>query len=193
MDYNTCVKYYQNLPQNIRQESEKRSCFVDELFYDWIIEYDLKYIIEVGSYYGRNTLFMAAAVSQINGHIISIDINNKYLNYAQSLIDNAGLNNHVTFICGDSISIFPKIIKQYKWNFAFIDGKHDFMHSCLESLLIWYHMPRGIIVLDDVKSLHDDGKDDGGVPLCADVLQAKIISSKDYCLGIITKNIDIEE
>jgi len=81
-------------------------------------------ILELGTYCGYSTIWLAKALSSGNGIIKTIECNETYANIAQKNIKNAGLQNKVKILRGDAAELLNKLIleKEEPFDMIFIDA-----------------------------------------------------------------------
>jgi Methyltransferase domain len=116
--------------------------------------------LEIGTFIGLSTVFLAAALARNDGTLDTIDpglpeqgwgendeIRNAHL-VAEMFIREAGLEN-VTFLKGRSYDILPT--RQHRYDFAYIDGDHNYHTVVLDFILVDSMLDMGgLIVLDDI-------------------------------------------
>jgi predicted O-methyltransferase YrrM len=129
-----------------------------------IAEQGAKNALEIGTLFGFSTLFLAEAVAKAGGHLDTIDVRYKKRTWndgrevedihevAERLVGEAGLADSVTFHAGYSTNILPKLIEGgNKYDFALIDGSHQFEVALLDFICV-DRMLRvgGHVAIDDV-------------------------------------------
>lgn len=116
--------------------------------------------LEIGTFIGLSTVFLAAALARNDGTLDTIDprlpeqrwgendeIRNAHL-VAETFIREAGLEN-VTFLKGRSYDVLPTRPRRY--DFAYIDGDHNYHTVVLDFILVDSMLDiGGLIVLDDI-------------------------------------------
>jgi len=82
-----------------------------------------KRILEIGTFYGYSTLWLAKAVPD-DGLVISLELTEKFVTMAQSNIANAGLTSRVKLLQGDATKLLKKLIadKTEPFDMIFIDA-----------------------------------------------------------------------
>lgn len=155
-------EFLATLPRKQLEEIGARSCTHHDYIYNCVSELRSRCAIEVGTFRGLNSLYIAAACEETNDLLYTININHREVECAKNLIRSAGLTN-VEFFVGDSINVL-RAIDCISFDFAFIDGNHSYRYSHEEFTLIRRGMKKGIILLDDANYIHPDGQYDGGVP-----------------------------
>ena len=68
-----------------------------------------KMILEIGTSYGYSTLWMAEAAAKTGGKVVTLEIDEKKVAYAQSQIAKAGLSDVVEFYLGDALNILTDL------------------------------------------------------------------------------------
>ena len=91
-----------------------------------------KLILEVGTSYGYSTLFLADAVKQYGGRIVSLELQEYKQNYARDRLNEAGLNSTVEYYSGDAIKLITKLDEPV--DFALIDIWKELYVNVLEVL-----------------------------------------------------------
>jgi len=96
-----------------------------------------KRILEIGTYYGYSTMWLAKAVPQ-NGQVISIELSERFLNIAQENINAAGFSNKVLLLHGDAAEVLSTLVqdKTEPFDMIFIDAHKpsypQYLKLCLE-------------------------------------------------------------
>lgn len=62
-------------------------------------------ILELGTSYGYSTLFLADAAKACGATVVSVDVDAAKQDYAQQMLERAGLAEHVEFRCGDALEV----------------------------------------------------------------------------------------
>lgn len=129
-----------------------------------IAEHGAKDALEIGTLFGFSTLFLAEALTEIGGHLDTIDVRYKKRTWndgrevedihevAERLVGEAGLADSVTFHAGHSTNILPTLIEVgNEYDFALIDGSHQFEVALLDFICV-DRMLRvgGHVAIDDV-------------------------------------------
>lgn len=179
-------KRYNSLPKSLRVKVERRTSLCHSFLYNMVAKNNFRHAIEVGTFMGKNTIYLAAAVEEGGGEVSTINISLEEINIARELANKVGLSRSINFIHGDSLKVLPRILSVNNIDFGFIDGLHDYRHSFAEYNYIKDALTPGsaAIVIDDVSAVHNDGKHDGGVPRTATEVKAQIVSLCDTKVGI---------
>jgi predicted O-methyltransferase YrrM len=121
--------------------------------YDFIIEKNYKYGLEIGTFTGYSALWMGLALKKTGGRLITIEIDKGYGQVAQQNIRKAGLENVIDSRINDAFEEIPKI--EGKFDFVFIDAwKPDyvkFLHLLKDRI-----SPGGAIIAHNVKNYARD-------------------------------------
>lgn len=80
---------------------------------------EAKKILEIGTYRGITTLFMAEAIQDLNGEVITIDIKN----YAETNFEKSTFKNLIRYKIGNSQKILSK--SNMNFDLIFIDADHS--------------------------------------------------------------------
>ncbi|MCL2545832.1 MAG: O-methyltransferase [Oscillospiraceae bacterium] len=82
-----------------------------------------KRILEIGTFCGYSTIWLAKAVAD-GGIVISLECDESYANIAKKNIDSAGLSNQATVLTGDAINLLNQMIaaKEEYFDMIFIDA-----------------------------------------------------------------------
>jgi hypothetical protein len=151
--------------------------------------------LEIGTFIGLSTVFLAEALARNNGTLDTIDprlpdqrwgekdrIQNAYL-VAEMFVREAKLSN-VTFLEGRSYDVLP--IRQRRYDFAHIDGDHNYHAVVLDFILVDSMLDvGGMVVLDDVGKRVANRADTAGGP---NRLLPHIFASGRYSIEIISNN-----
>ena len=109
-----------------------------------------KRILEIGTFYGYSTMWLAKAVPD-DGLVMSLEFCELFVNMAQKNIDDAQLSNKVTLLFGDAAASLKKLIadKTEPFDMIFIDAHKPSYPEYLElSLLL--SRPGTVICGDNV-------------------------------------------
>lgn len=144
-------------------------------------------VVEVGTYMGKSAVCMAMAVRPFGGQVRSINVSKEEIGVARELASLAGLDN-IEFIAGSSLDVLPRILPSSDFGMVFVDGYHDYTHSMQESRMALNHIRQdcGILILDDVANVHNEGRHDGGVPRTVKEIKAEVVSRSRSTFGIVT-------
>lgn len=104
-------------------------------------------ILEIGTAIAYSTIWLAWAVASRDGHVTTIEINDRRAATALQNIKKAGLEERITLIKGHAVDIVPQLQEIY--DFIFIDaakGQYGWFFQQLYPRL----KPGGILVSDNV-------------------------------------------
>lgn len=108
-----------------------------------------KNVLEIGCANGYSTIWLADAVCQNKGKIISIDFSRPSLHQAKVNLEKVGLSNIVDFYFDDALKRISKIKSPKKFDFVFVDGQKkqywDFWLAIRGRL-----SDKAVVVFDDV-------------------------------------------
>jgi predicted O-methyltransferase YrrM len=82
-----------------------------------------KNVLEIGCANGYSTIWLADAVHQNGGKVVTIDFSKPSLQSAKDNMTKAGLLEVVDFYFGDALEIIPTITTPKKFDFIFVDGE----------------------------------------------------------------------
>jgi len=184
MKLDTLIDKYTELPLAIRSELNRRSSPMTTYLYELIASNGFVRALEIGTFKGRNSLFMAAALQETHGTLTTVNINSKELQQAQDLLEGTFEIDNVNFIESDSLS-YLKGLKHSFFDIVFIDGNHSYNYSKKEFDLVRpLLMNSSIVILDDAGYIHPDSKGDGGVPRTVKEIGAIPIQIKDKLIAV---------
>jgi predicted O-methyltransferase YrrM len=67
-----------------------------------IREMPARTVLEIGSSYGYSTVWLARAASHVGGYVVSLEMHQHKIDFAQQMLERAGLADCVRFIAGDA-------------------------------------------------------------------------------------------
>ena len=151
--------------------------------------------LEIGTFIGLSTVFIAAALARNDGTLDTVDprrpdqrwgekdkIQNAYL-VAEMFVREAELAN-VTFLKGLSYDLLPE--RQRRYDFAHIDGDHNYHAVVLDFILVDSMLDvGGLVVLDDVGKKIATREDTDGGP---NRLLPHIFASGRYRIEVASAN-----
>src|SRR5215218_7095368 len=59
-------------------------------------------MLEIGCAYGYSTMWLAKAARDVDGLVISLELHQSKVDYAQTMLEKAGLAEYVRFVVGDA-------------------------------------------------------------------------------------------
>lgn len=120
-----------------------------EFYFKLINYFDYRYVVELGTSLGLNTLYLAKAGNQPT--VFSIEGSAALQTYARELINRQGVKN-VQLVSGSFDDQFPLVLKQLPaLDFLLVDGNHTY-----EATLRYFNMAlpfvheRTLMVFDDI-------------------------------------------
>lgn len=173
---------------------------VCETYFELIRANGYRNVLEIGTLYGQSTLFLAEAVSALNGHVTTVDLRlpervwsdkQKIVNIhevAERFVNEAGFSDIVTFRPGDSNEVLPQLARERKtFDFILIDGSHEYPVALLDFLNSDRLLTRGgTIALDDVGPRTARNEKLNGGP---NRLLPMIFSSGRYEIDMVNANV----
>ena len=154
------------LPTDLKTDIARRSVSLSKqrMLYHCVHENGFENVIEIGTFKGCTSLYLAAACEEQGGTLYTINIRGDELSIARDVAGKCGIRN-IEFILGDSLELLPGLVERIGYQFVFIDGKHNYKYAFGEYELTQKHLARpGAIVFDDASYVHSDSQQDGGVP-----------------------------
>jgi predicted O-methyltransferase YrrM len=104
-------------------------------------------ILELGCAYGYSTLWLADAARVTGGRVVSLELSEKKIAYAQEQLTSAGLLEYVEFHAGDARAILPALAGPF--DLVLLDLWKNLYSPCLEL----FHpklAPGALIVADNM-------------------------------------------
>jgi len=145
-DYLKELKLY-GIKENIPNVTEKGGQFLNML----VRISKSQNILEIGSANGYSTIWLADAVRQNGGKMVTIDFSKPTYNSAKFNLNKACLSEFVNFYFGNALDIIPKINEPKLFDFVFVDGEKRSYWNFWE--VIESHLAENaIIVFDDILS-----------------------------------------
>lgn len=112
-----------------------------------VIGRQAKTVLELGTSYGYSTLFLADAARECGARVVSVDVDPAKQNYANQMLDRAGLGDRVEFRCGDAVSLLTG--DPGPWDVVLLDVWKDMYVPCFETIYPAL-AEEGIIVSDNM-------------------------------------------
>lgn len=106
-----------------------------------------KTALEIGCANGYSTIWLAEALSQNQGKLISIDFSLPSLNQAKKNLEKVELADFVDFKFGDALKILPQL--DQKFDFVFLDAQKGNYHLFWELIKTKIHAD-SVVIVDDV-------------------------------------------
>ena len=67
-----------------------------------IREMPARTVLEIGSSYGYSTVWLARAAKHVGGYVVSLEMHQHKIDFAQQMLERAGLGEYVRFVAGDA-------------------------------------------------------------------------------------------
>lgn len=109
--------------------------------------------LEIGTSNGYSTLWLADAVRQTGGHVVSIDISAEKHALADANLRRAGLREYVTLLTGDAADVLAGLTDAY--DFVFLDADRR-LYPALLPLILPRLLPGALLLADNVHSHPDE-------------------------------------
>ena len=110
-------------------------------------------VLEVGTSNGYSTIWLAAALKETGGGLITLEFNPKRAEEAQAHINEAGLDEIVEIQVGNALDEIPKCDATF--DLVFLDAQKDEYRRYLE-LTLPNIRPGGLVVADDTVTMRDE-------------------------------------
>ena len=110
-------------------------------------------VLEVGTSNGYSTIWLAAALEETGGRLITLEFNPKRAEEAQAHINEAGLDEIVEIRVGNALDEIPKCDATF--DLVFLDAQKDEYRRYLE-LVLPNICPGGLVVADDTVTMRDE-------------------------------------
>jgi predicted O-methyltransferase YrrM len=104
-----------------------------------------KRVLELGTSYGYSTVWLASAVAETGGQVISIDLARDKQDHARAALSRAGLEDHVELRCGDAVELLRQDDSQY--DFVLLDTWKDTYIPCFD--LFYPKLAPGAVIVAD--------------------------------------------
>jgi len=118
---------------------------------DLIIKNNLKNVVEFGTSFGISTIYLAEAVRETEGKVITTELLNSKAEKAQKNIEDAGLSEYVTFKIGDAMDTLKDL--DIDIDFLFLDGWKDLYLPLFQMLEPRFH--NGTVIYADNTDMAD--------------------------------------
>ncbi len=106
-----------------------------------------KRLLEIGTFIGASTMFLAAALPQ-DGKVVTIEKFDKFANIARRNFEKNGFADKIELRVGDAMEVLRGMAEQ-RFDFAYIDGNKENYDKYFERIDPMMN-PGGLIVVDDV-------------------------------------------
>ncbi|MDP8984183.1 MAG: class I SAM-dependent methyltransferase [Pseudomonadota bacterium] len=104
-------------------------------------------VLELGTSYGYSTLFLADAVKQIGGRMISMELADYKQAHARAMMDKAGISDVVDFRLGDAVAMIQA--DSGPFDFVLLDIWKELYVPCLQAVYPKLS-DEGIIAADNI-------------------------------------------
>ena len=113
-------------------------------------------VLEVGTSNGYSTIWLAAALKETGGSLITLEFDRKRAEEAQTQLQEAGLESIVEVRIGNALDEIPKCDATF--DLVFLDAEKNEYRRYLE-LVFPNIRPGGLIVADDTVTMRDEMPD----------------------------------
>jgi len=104
---------------------------------DIIIKHNCKNVIEFGTSFGISTIYLAQAVKETGGKVVTTELLESKANIASRNINEAGLESYVEIKVGDAMQTLKNVIAPI--DFLFLDGWKDLYLPLFQMLESRFH------------------------------------------------------
>ena len=141
-------------------QSVKRACKRPKwcrLLYTLVEEFKPGICLELGSFVGISTSYIASAQSAYDGILITLEGSNDFASVAKSNLKSLRLDKNVSVVSGLFFETLPGVLDELvALDFVFIDGHHDGDATLKYTELIKPKLaPTSIVVFDDIRWSED--------------------------------------
>ena len=117
LDLNSTIQEY--LVQNENNWTDYNVPFVDgEILEKLILQNNYKTVLEIGTSTGHSTIWLAKAVAQTGGKVITIEIDENRLKKAKHNFEKAGVSHLIEMKLGNAIQIIPTLNETFDFIFS---------------------------------------------------------------------------
>jgi predicted O-methyltransferase YrrM len=102
-------------------------------------------VLELGTSYGYSTVWLAEAVRETGGRVVSVELADAKAAYARAALGRAGLGNYVEIQVGNAANIVPRLAGPF--DFVLVDLWKDLYVTCLD--LVYPKLAHGAYVVAD--------------------------------------------
>lgn len=108
-----------------------------------------KRVLEIGTYIGVSTLFLAEAVGE-DGRVVTIEVGAEFAEIARDNFRRNGLLDRIELIHGDAVAALSALRERGElFDMIFLDGDKA-NYGRLLNLLLEFVRPGGVILVDDI-------------------------------------------
>ncbi|MDP9082308.1 MAG: class I SAM-dependent methyltransferase [Pseudomonadota bacterium] len=104
-------------------------------------------VLELGTSYGYSTLFLADAVKQVGGRMVTMEVADYKQAHARAMLDKAGISDVVDFRLGDAVTMIDA--DSGPFDFVLLDIWKELYTPCLEAVYPKLS-DEGIIAADNI-------------------------------------------
>ena len=133
------IDTFDNTTQEILKELEKTqhdfwniSRVTAEFMYNFIVDGNIKSVIEVGTSNGYSGIWLGKALKKTGGKLTTIEFYDKRIVLAKSNFEICGVSDIIEIKQGDAATVLEHLPENYKTDFAFVDANKrqyiDFFH-----------------------------------------------------------------
>lgn len=112
-----------------------------------IHEMPARTVLEIGSSYGYSTVWLARAVRDVGGYVVSLEMHQHKIDFARQMLDRAGLGDYVRFIAGDARASLTALDESF--DLVLLDLWKDMYIRCFD-MTIPHLTPGAIVVADNM-------------------------------------------
>jgi len=134
--------------------------WVSQLLYATARALDARRILEIGTFHGATTIWLALAAEQTRGKVTCIDKNEEYLEITRQNLARMGLLHTTDLRQGDMLDLLTHIPPSEMYDFAFFDACHEINRIRPVFEPLWNHIEEGgILAIHDVFNPRCDERD----------------------------------
>jgi len=112
-----------------------------------IREMPARTVLEIGSSYGYSTVWLARAAKHVGGYVVSLEMHQHKIDFAQQMLDRAGLGEYVRFVAGDARASLTALDESF--DLVLLDLWKDMYIRCFDMAIPRLN-PGAIIVADNM-------------------------------------------
>ena len=188
LDLNSTIQEY--LVQNEKNWTDYNVPFADgEILEKLILQNNYKTVLEIGTSTGHSTIWLAKAVAQTGGKVITIEIDENRFKKAKHNFEKAGVSHLIEMKLGNAIQIIPTLNETF--NFIFSDATWNAQPE--DCYLNFFKLSEPKLAIGGLYTMHNvtDGFGDDGRFLAyletLDNYQTSIITTSSAGISISKK------
>ena len=104
-------------------------------------------MLEIGCAYGYSTMWLAQAARDVDGLVISLELHQSKVDYAQTMLERAGLAEYVRFVVGDARASLAALDRTF--DLVLLDLWKDLYVRCFDMVVPRLN-PGAIVVADNM-------------------------------------------